>query len=136
MTLIEGSGWKAHFDEERNLYTARTSVPGAIKLFEINEEVFESLKSDEMSDDDKYCLIHDKGRKLYMDIDDRCGPPYTIVLDDDYKTLCPWAELPESNTVWPEALTDAVVELFASEANNREQRREKRAKREQEKDKE
>ena len=136
MTLIQGSGWKAHFDEERNLYTARTSVPGAIKLFEINEEVFESLKSDEMSDDGKYCLIHDKGRKLYMDIDDRCGPPYTIVLDDDYKTLCPWAELPESNTVWPEALTDAVVELFASEANNREQRREKRAKREQEKDKE
>ena len=136
MTLIEGSGWKAHFDEERNLYTARTSVPGAIKLFEINEEVFKSLQSDEMSDDDKYCLIHDKGRKLYMDIDDRCGPPYTVVLDDDYKTLCPWAELPESNTVWPEALTDAVVELFASEANNREQRREKRAKREQEKDKE
>lgn len=136
MTFIQGSGWKAHFDEERNLYTARTSVPGAIKLFEINEEVFESLKSDEMSDDDKYCLIHDKGRKLYMDIDDRCGPPYTVVLDDDYKTLCPWAELPESHTVWPEALTDAVVELFASEANNREQRREKRAKREQEKDKE
>ena len=136
MALIQGSGWKAHFDEERNLYTARTSVPGAIKLFEINEEVFESLKSDEMSDDDKYCLIHDKGRKLYMDIDDRCGPPYTVVLDDDYKTLCPWAELPESNTVWPEALTDAAVELFASEANNREQRREKRAKREQEKDKE
>lgn len=136
MTLIQGSGWKAHFDEERNLYTARTSVPGAIKLFEINEEVFKSLQSDEISDDDKYCLIHDKGRKLYMDIDDRCGPPYTVVLDDDYKTLCPWAELPESNTVWPEALTDAVVELFASEANNREQRREKRAKREQEKDKE
>ncbi len=136
MTLIQGSGWKAHFDEERNLYTARTSVPGAIKLFEINEEVFKSLQSDEMSDDDKYCLIHDKGRKLYMDIDDRCGPPYTIVLDDDYRTLCPWAELPESNTVWPEALTDAAVELFASEANNREQRREKRAKREQEKDKE
>lgn len=136
MTLIQGSGWKAHFDEERNLYTARTSVPGAIKLFEINEEVFKSLQSDEMSDDDKYCLIHDKGRKLYMDIDDRCGPPYTVVLDDDYRTLCPWAELPGSNTVWPEALTDAAVELFASEANNREQRREKRAKREQEKDKE
>ena len=83
MELIEGSGWKACFDEERNLYTARTSVPGAIKLFEITEEVFESLKADDMSDDDKYCLIHDKGRKLYMDIDDRCGPPYTVVLVDD-----------------------------------------------------
>lgn len=132
MEFIEGSGWKACFDEERNLYTARTSVPGAIKLFEITEEVFESLKSDEMSDDDKYCLIHDKGRKLYMSIDDRCGPPYTVVLDDDYKTLCPWAKLPESDNVWPEELTDAVVELFASEENNREQRRKKRENRKKE----
>ena len=35
MKLIEGSNWKAHFDDQRNLYTAWTSVPGAIKLFEI-----------------------------------------------------------------------------------------------------
>jgi hypothetical protein len=130
MRFIEGSGWKACFDEERDLYTARTSVPGAIKLFEIDSEVFESLQSGEMSDDDKYCLIHDKGRKLYMDIDDRCGPPYTVVLDDDYRTLCPWAELPGSGNVWPEELTDAAVELFASQANNREQRRKKREERE------
>ncbi len=130
MRFIEGSGWKACFDEERNLYTARTSVPGAIKLFEIDSEVFESLESGEMSDDDKYCLIHDKGRNLYMDIDDRCGPPYTVVLDDDYRTLCPWAELPGSENVWPEELTDAAVELFASQANNREQRRKKREERE------
>ena len=130
MRYIEGSGWKACFDEERDLYTARTSVPGAIKLFEIDSEVFEGLQSGEMSDDDKYCLIHDKGRKLYMDIDDRCGPPYTVVLDDDYRTLCPWAELPGSGNVWPEELTDAAVELFASQANNREQRRKKREERE------
>ena len=37
MRLIEGSSWKAHFDDQRNLYTARTSVPGAIKLFEITK---------------------------------------------------------------------------------------------------
>ena len=129
MMLIQGSGWKACFDEERDLYTARTSVPGAIYLLEINKETFEKLQSDELSDDEKYCLIHDNGRRLYMDIDDRCGPPYTVVLDDDYKTLCPWAELPESKTVMPEALTDAAVELFASEANNREQRRKKREER-------
>lgn len=133
MMLVQGSGWKACFDEERDLYTARTSVPGAIYLLEINKETFEKLQSDELSDDEKYCLIHDNGRRLYMDIDDRCGPPYTVVLDDDYKTLCPWAELPESKTVMPEALTDAAVELFASEANNREQRRKKR---EERKDKE
>ena len=79
-----------------------------------------------MTDDDKYCLIHDEGRMLYMDIDDRCGPPYTVVLDDDYRTICPWAELPESENVWPSGLTDAAVELFASQENNREQRRKKR----------
>ena len=130
MRLIEGSSWKAHFDDQRNLYTARTSVPGAIKLFEITKEVFDALCDEGMSDDDKYCLIHDKGRKLYMDIDDRCGPPYTVVLDDDYKTLCPWTSLPESKNVWPEELTNAVVEIFASEENNREQRRRKREERE------
>ena len=126
MQLIEGYGWKAHFDDERNLYTARTSVPGAIKLFEITKEVFDALSEDGMSDEDKYCLIHDKGRSLYADIDDRCGPPYTIVFDDDYKTLCPWAEVPESRNVWPEELTDAAVEIFESQKNNREQRRKKR----------
>ena len=129
MQLIEGSGWKAHFDDERDLYTARTSVPGAIKLFEINKEVFETLQSDEKSDDDKYCLIHDKGRQLYLDIDDRCGPPYTVVLDEDYRELCPWANLPEPVKVWPEELTDAAIEIFPSQENNREQRRKKREER-------
>ena len=57
MELIQGSGWKAHFDDKRNLYTARTSVPGAIRLFEITKEVFDSLCDDGISDDDKYCLI-------------------------------------------------------------------------------
>ena len=128
--IIEGSGWKACFDEERELYTARTSVPGAIKLFEITEDVYDSLIDGSMSDDDKYSLIHDKGRKLYMDIDDRCGPPYTVILDDDYRELCPWADLPESKSVWPEELTDAAVELFESEKANREQRRRKREARE------
>ncbi len=129
MEFIEGSGWKACFDKDRNLYTARTSVPGAIKLFEINEEVFCSIGSGELSDEDAYCLIHDKGRRLYMSIDDRCGPPYTVVLDDDYRKLCPWASVPGEENVWSEEMTDAVVEIFASERNNREQRRRKREER-------
>ena len=131
MQIIKGSGWKACFDEERDLYTAETNVPGAFKLFEINKEVFESLQSDEMSDEDKYCLITDEGRKLYMSIDDRCGPPYTVVLDEDYITLCPWADLPECKNIWPVELTDAVVEIFESEKDNREQRRKKREERNQ-----
>ena len=61
-----------------------------------------------------------------MAVDDRCGPPYTVVFDEDYETLCPWARVMKSGRVWPKALTDAAVELFASEADNREQRRKKR----------
>ena len=126
MQFIEGSEWKACFDEERDLYTAMTSVPGAIKLFEITKEVYDALSEEGMSDEEKYSLIHDKGRRLYMDINDRCGPPYTVVLDEDYKTLCPWANLPESKYVWPVELTDAVVDIFEYEKDNREQRRKKR----------
>ena len=60
----------------------------------------------------------------------RCGPPYTVVLDSDYQTLCPWAETVISGRVWDEEMTDAVVEVLASEADNREQRRAKKAERE------
>ena len=131
MKFKKGNGWKACYDEETGIYTAERSGPGYYNLYEITGEIFDAL-TDGMSDWDSYHLIKD-GRDLYMAVDDRCGPPYTVVLDDDYKTLCPWAELPESKTVMPEALTDAAVELFASEANNREQRRKKR---EERKDKE
>ena len=136
MELIKGSGWRACFDEEKVLYTARTSVPGAIKLFEITKEVFDALKSKEISEEDKYSLIHDKGRMLYMDIDDRCGPPYTVVLDSDYKTLCPWADLPERNclTAGRDDTSDAAIEIFPSQANNREQRRKKREERNKDKE--
>ena len=61
-----------------------------------------------------------------MDVDDRGGPPYTIVFDDDYEKLCPWADAVKSGEVWSDELTDAAVELFDSEKDNREQRREKR----------
>ena len=57
MHFIEGSGWKACFDQDRDLYTARTSVPGAIKLFEITKDVYDTLGEEGISDDDKYCPI-------------------------------------------------------------------------------
>ena len=68
-----------------------------------------------------------------MAVDDRCGPPYTVNLDSDYQKLCPWAKTSISGRVWDEELTDAAVEVFASEANNRPQRRAKRAAREKRK---
>ena len=70
-------------------------------------------------------IMHE-GRHMYMSVNDRCGPPYTIVFDDDYEKLCPWADVIKSRKVWPDELTDAAVELFESEENNREQRRKRR----------
>ena len=56
--------------------------------------------------------------------------PYTVVLDDDYGVYCPWMVKSEPvGKVWDDALTDAAVEVFESEKDNREQRRKKREKR-------
>ena len=134
MVEIRGNEWTAWKDEETNSFTAETSVPGAYNLYQINSDIFEKLASDELDETEKYRLIHD-GRHLYMSVDDRCGPPYDIVFDEDYEKICPWAKVVSSGMTWPAELTDAAVELFASEVDNREQRREKRRKREEEKSK-
>ncbi|MBE7008010.1 MAG: hypothetical protein E7422_02495 [Ruminococcaceae bacterium] len=131
MQFKQGDGWKACFDEERKLYTAERGGCGYYHLYEITKETFELLK-DGMRDEETYKLISG-GRHLYMDVDDRCGPPYTVVLDEDYQTLCPWAKVVGGEHVWSAELTDAAVELFASEKANRAQRRKKREQREKEK---
>lgn len=125
MEFKEGNGWKACYDQERNLYTAKISGMSST-LLEITKDIYDALSPD-MKGSEAIDLL-DQGRKLYMSVCDRCGPPYTIVFDSDYETLCPWAEVrvaPDEH-VWSEALTDAAVELFASEEKNREQRRKKR----------
>lgn len=132
MEFKEGNGWKACYDPERNLYTAKISGMGST-LLEITKDIYDALSPD-MNGEEAINLLH-QGRKLYMSVCDRCGPPYTIVFDSDYETLCPWAEVrvdPDEH-VWSETLTDAAVELFASEENNREQRRKKREARNQKK---
>ena len=128
MEFKKGSDWKACYDEERNLYTAERSGPGYYHLYEITPEMYEALQ-DGMNDLDSYHVIKD-ARHLYMDVDDRCGPPYTVVLDHDYENLCPWANVVSSGKVWPDELTDAAVEIFESEKDNREQRRKRREARE------
>ena len=124
MQFKEGLGWKACCDETSGRYTAERGGCGYYHLYEITKETFELLK-DGMRDEETYKLIG-QGRHLYMDVDDRCGPPYTVVFDEDYKALCPWARIVGGEHIWPAELTDAAVELFASEADNREQRRRKR----------
>ena len=127
MQFREGPGWKACYDEERGIYTAERGGPGAYHLYEITEKIFDAL-ADGMSDSETYRII-DEGRHLYMDINDRCGPPYTVIFDDDYKKLCPWANVIQSGRIWSDELTDAAVEVFESEKNNRPQRRRRRAER-------
>ena len=66
---------------------------------------------------------------MFMSVNDKCGLPYTVVLDADYEKLCPWSDAKVSGETWDEDFTDAVVENLASEVDNREQRRKKREER-------
>ena len=127
MQFKKGDGWKACFDEESGRYFGEYGGIQSYKLFEITAELFDRLE-DGMTEYDASNIMYD-GRKMYMSVDDRCGPPYTIVFDDDYEKLCPWASVMQSGKVWPDELTDAVVEVLASEKDNREQRRKKREQR-------
>ena len=134
MIFKSGIGWKACYDPKTDRYTAETGGCGGYDLFEINKEIWDNLGGKDVSDSASCSMIHN-GRHLYMDVNDRCGPPYTVILDSDYKELCPWANIISSGPVWDDDLTDAAVEVFASEKQNREQRRKKRAEREKNKKK-
>ncbi len=124
MQFKNGSGWKACYDAEKDYYAAEYGGTQSYSLYEITKEQFDAL-DESMSEWDATKIIME-GRHLYMSVNDRCGPPYTVVFDDDYETLCPWANVMKSGREMPSALVDAAVELFASEENNREQRRRKR----------
>ena len=130
MIFKTGMGWKCCYDPETGLYTAELGGGPNHSLYEITKEIFDRV--DDPSVEWPSRLICE-GRQLYMAVDDRCGPPYTVVLDTDYQKLCPWVKTRISGKVWDEELTDAAVEVFASEAKNRPQRRAKRAAREKQK---
>jgi len=123
MLFKNGSGWKACFDENSGRYFGEYGGFQEYHLFEITKEIFDRLDK-KMLESDAGSIMHE-GRHMYMAVDDRCGPPYTLIFDDDYEKLCPWANVIKSGKVWPDKLTDAVVEIFESEKHNREQRREK-----------
>ena len=126
MIFKEGNGWKCCYDPETDRYTAKTGSCGNIDLYEINKEIFDRIDDPGV---DPYDLLR-QGRHLFMSVDDRCGPPYTVVFDDDYEKICSWTHENIVGNKWSDELTDAAVEIFASEKNNREQRRAKRAQRE------
>ena len=126
MQFKKGSGWKACYNDETGRYFGEYGGIQSYHLYELTKEMFDRL-DESMTEGDASDIMYD-GRHLYMSVDDRCGPPYTVVFDDDYGKLCPWANVMRSGREWPDELTDAAVELFESEKNNREQRRKKREK--------
>ena len=125
MKFKQGMSWKACYDPKRNLYTAETWGRGNRDIYEIDSSIFSRIGIQGMSDSDSYNLIH-TGRHLYMAVNDISGPPYTVVLDDDYAELCPWANVKPKGKTFSTELTDMAVELFESEKKNRKQRRKKR----------
>ena len=127
MQFKTGSGWKACYDEDTGRYFGEYGGIQSYHLYELTKEIYDQLDR-EMTEGEASTVMYE-GRHLYMSVDDRCGPPYTIVFDDDYEKLCPWANVIKSGKVWPDELTDAAVELFESEKDNREQRRKNRERR-------
>lgn len=123
MRFKQGPGWKACYDEERGLYTAQLGGGVNCTLYEITKEIYERVDDPDL---DWPSRLINEGRKLFMSVNDRCGPPYTIVFDDDYEIFCPWSDAVVTGKTWPDEMTDAVVEVLESEKNNREQRRQKR----------
>ena len=103
-----GIGWKACYDDERNLYTAKTSWRGDFDLYEINEEIYNQLGNPDVSADE---LIH-SGRHLYYSQDNPIGPPTDLVIDENDATLCHWADIQKSGNVMSSELTDIAVDLF------------------------
>ena len=131
MEFKKGNGWRCCYDPETGLYTAEIGGGPNHDLYEINKDIYDHVDDPDVEYPTR--LIHN-GRHLYMAVDDRCGPPYTVVLDSDYEKLCPWAKTSIRGHLWDEDMTDAAVEVFASEADNREQRRAKKKEREEKKD--
>ncbi|MBR1764539.1 MAG: hypothetical protein IJ746_04010 [Ruminococcus sp.] len=132
MIFKKSSGWKACFDEDSGRYFGEYGGVQDYHLYEITKELFERL-DEKMGEWDAGNIIHD-GRHMYMSVNDRCGPPYTVIFDDEYERLCPWASVIKSGREWPDELTDAAVQVFASEEMNRGQRRKNREEREKQKE--
>ncbi len=127
MEFKEGGGWKCCYDPESGRYTAQIGGGVNCDLYEITKEIYEQVDNPDVEWPTRLIC---EGRHLFMSVDDRCGPPYTVVFDPDYEKICPWSDQAVSGKTWDDDATDAAVEVLASESNNREQRRARKAERE------
>ena len=111
MKMKEGTGWKAAYNEDKNVYGAEVIFQGSWELYEISPEVYSGLNR-HMDSSQAEQLIR-TGRRLYFHVNDRCGPPYTVVLDDDYAVYCPWmADSKPAGKTWSKEMTAAAAELL------------------------
>ena len=106
-----GIGWKACYDEERNLYTAKTSWRGDFHLYEIDAEIYNRLDEPGVNAEE---LIR-TGRHLYYSQDSPIGPPTAMVIDENYASLCPWVEIRATEKVMSKEMTDLAVDLWENE---------------------
>ncbi|MBQ3893114.1 MAG: hypothetical protein II737_06945 [Mailhella sp.] len=126
MEFKEGRGWRCCFDPGTGRYTAQIGCGVNQDLYEITKEIYDHVDDPDVEWPSR---LISEGRLLFKAVNDRCGPPYTVILDADYQKICPWAETVVTGRTWDEDMTDAVVEVLASQKNNRDQRRKKRAQR-------
>jgi hypothetical protein len=91
LEFVEGDGWKACHDKKRELYTAESYVAGYYDLYEIGKDTYSRLKTERLDRRGAHELIG-TGRHLYKSVSDRNGS-YDIALDEDYASLCPWADV-------------------------------------------
>ena len=127
MQFKTGIGWKACYDEEREIYTAQRSWRGFYQLCEIDKEIYDVLGTDAMGDKSADAWIS-KGRHLFEADDDYYTMPYCTVYDEDYMKLAPWSDAykrADKDIQTSKELADYVVENFASEEKNREYRKKK-----------
>ena len=86
MQFKEGLGWKACYDEERNIYTAQRSWRGFYQLCEIDAETYHKL-----GDGAKADKLIGSGRVLFESDDDYYTQRYYRIVDENYDKLAPWA---------------------------------------------
>ncbi len=96
MQIKKGLGWMACYDEDKGIYTARTSWRGDASYYEIDAEIFNRLDTPEMENEDPDDLIK-TGRILYSKSDSPIGPATETVYDDNFAELCSWAEIRRCN---------------------------------------
>ena len=124
MQFKQGLGWKACYDEEKGIYTARVSWRGDAAYYEIDAGVFNRLGTPEMGNDYPDDLIR-TGRLLYQKGDGSSGPATETVYDDRFAEMCSWAEIRRCDNTSSKEMTDLFADLWGNE-KTREYRKEQK----------